>query len=75
MKSEGFITILCAIIILAYFIKMQIAENDDYKNYSMMRKIAFVFFNGLMIIVFGILFILAFTLIPYWMFSLVGGGM
>ena len=75
MKSEGFITILGAIIILAYFIKMQIAENDDYKNYSMMRKIAFVFFNGLMIIVFGILFILAFTLIPYWMFSLVGGGM
>ena len=64
MKSEGFITIIGAIIVLAYFIKMQIAENDDYKNYSMMRKIAFVFFNGLMIIVFGILFVLAFTLIP-----------
>ena len=74
MKSEGFITILCAIIILAYFIKMQIAENDDYKNYSMMRKIVFVFFNGLMIIVFGILFVAAFTLFPYWLFSLVGGG-
>lgn len=75
MKSEGVITIIGTILVLIYFIKMQIAENDDYKNYSMMRKIAFVFFNGLMIIIFGILFVLAFTLIPYWLFSLVGGGM
>ena len=64
MKVEGIVIIIGAIIVLACFIKMQIAETDDYKNYSLMRKIGFILFNGLMIIVCGILFVLAFTVVP-----------
>ena len=61
---EEIITIIGAIIVLACFIKQQINDSEKYPQYNAWQKIGFILFNGVMIIICGILFIALFTVVP-----------
>lgn len=61
---EEIITIICAVIVLACFIKQQINDSEKYPQYNALQKIGFILFNGVMIIICGILFVALFTVVP-----------
>lgn len=61
---EEIVTIIGAVIVLACFIKQQINDSEKYHQYNALQKIGFILFNGVMIIVCGILFIALFTIVP-----------
>ena len=68
MRSEDVIVLLFVIVSVVYFIKMMFEEDERLQQASFGRKVLYGIWFGFLFLLFGVVIVLCFTLLPMLLF-------